>query len=183
MGNDSEPRARRASTGDAQAQLKVRITQELKDLLEEAALKNRSSLNLEITRRLEASCATEFEIAEELESRLAALTEFIGRTMDEVGAAIAQIDPAAKGDWLRSPYAYDQAVRGVHALLEAFRPAGPLPDFRATPWMQEVGERIAGDLLEAAISTPASGWQDRLSYRLCLLRAETEQEKDEERDG
>jgi hypothetical protein len=35
--------------------------------------------------------------------------------------------PNVKVDWADDPYAYDQVVRGINAVLEHFRPSGPVP--------------------------------------------------------
>jgi hypothetical protein len=161
---------------EPQAQLKLRVGRELREYLEAAASARGVSLNREITDRLERSREDESLFEEEMGGKeMAGIIEIVGRTMSQIGSVIGSLDPVARErGWLRSPYAFDQAVRGACEVLEAFRPTGgEMPDLSGVPWMERAGQGIARSVLRA-VTAGRSGWEERVRAKLGDLLTKVE---------
>jgi hypothetical protein len=153
---------------ESQAQLKLRVSRDLRDHLEAAASARGISLNREIVDRLERSRKGESFLEEHLGGReIAAIAEIVGMTMKLVKNSLGVIDPVAieKG-WLHSPYTFDQAVRAICAVLEHFRPTGEMPDLSGdAAWMKASGENLGREVL-AHVAYRIGPWQERVAGML-----------------
>jgi TraY domain len=137
--------------------LGFRVTPQLKRKLEEASAANGRSQSQEAEMRLEQSFGHQELLPQVLAlaygRQLAALLLMLGEML-------------RRGNWLESPYGFDQSVKGVNFLLKALRPPGEivLPPMAfekgppGTPPFQiysQLGEIEAERLLsEAAGGTP-----------------------------
>jgi hypothetical protein len=153
---------------EPQAQLKLRVGRDLRDHLEAAASARGVSLNREIADRLEHSREGESLFEKHLGGKeIAAIAEIVGMTMKLIRNTLGTIDPVAveKG-WLHSPYTFDQAVRAICAVLEAFRPTGEMPDLSGdAAWMKQSGENLGRSVL-ADVAFRTGPWQERVAGML-----------------
>ena len=158
MDEEQEPRA----------QLKFRVSRELRNRLEAAASEKGHSLSQEIVNRLRS---WEREVDSLLDAELSdgapdAIIETVGRAMQDIGAVIGSLDPVGRErGWLHSPYAFDQAVRGACEVLEAFRPDGEMPDFSRVLWMERAGQDRARSLLRNIVEGGGI-WEQRVREKL-----------------
>ena len=120
------------------AQVGLRVSEDMRRRLENAARSNDCSINAEILERLERSFETEDRLGG---PRVVSILETVAtamRTTGEHGAFLATSKRHNEGAWLDHPFAFDQAVKACLAILEAFRPDGAivvpslLPDVIAT---------------------------------------------------
>ena len=76
---------------------------------------------------------------------------------------------SAKADWADDPYSFDLVVRGINALLEHFRPPGPIPQTAH----QAIGA-AAEILLEVQTADPALPLNagTRRQHRAKMLKAD-----------
>ena len=129
----------------ATVQVKVRIKEELRARLENAAKARDVSMNAEIGERLETS----FEYENRLGGPMVAdLLESIGATMrstGEHGAFFATHQLHKDGKWLANPYAFDQAAKAAMTIIEAHRPSGKI--MIPSPTVHQV---VGGDPKESA---------------------------------
>lgn len=156
------PRTKPIVEGD-RVPIGLRVTPELKDKLATVADLNGRSQSQEIEFRLERS----FDRLELLQDALtlkhggygAVLLQAIGEAMSIAGRSAAICaDPIAsmKGPWTENPYAYQEAVNAIVAVLEAMRPKGKitLPPagkralFSGSPH-STIGESVAADVMAA----------------------------------
>lgn len=159
----------------------IRMTDALKTSLEISADDQGRSLSEEIESRLEASIKNVRE-AEELlgGSYVFGILMIIGRAIQHTGGMINNFKTGASTDspeWLGDPYAYDQAVKAVDQVLEAFRPDGEIaPPLINDPTKSEVLDEQYIHLTNSAINTaldpvdPKSGtskhWGKSVNRRL-----------------
>lgn len=150
--------------------LGLRVTKELKRKLREISHESGRSLSQEAEFRLEQtfkSSSTLFEALDLAYGRhTTGLLLALGLAMQTTGTRglmLSQWKFDGSEDWITDPYAFDQAVRAVNTILEAFRPpgstkiAGP-PDLRrALPQgsFEVVGKGFAEGLLET-LRNPAN---------------------------
>lgn len=155
-------------TQGPQAQLKVRIDRDLREYLETAASARGVSLTREVADRLERSREGESLYEQQLGGKeIAAIAEIVGMTMKLTKNTLGTIDPVAieKG-WLHSPYTFDQAVRGICVVLEAFRPAGEIPHLSGdAAWMERAGEGLGREVL-GQVAYRTGPWQERVAGML-----------------
>lgn len=155
--------------GESKVQMKVRLDQSLRDYLESAANERGVSINREIVERLERSRQAGSTYDEVMGKETVAVTDIIGMVLRQVSELAARLEPISREQgWLHSPYAFDQAARGVCAALEAFRPVGDMPDLSAVSWMERVGENTASHVLEL-IAARKGSWERRIAARLGSL--------------
>ena len=114
------------------------------------------------------------ELREYLEAAASARGVSLNREITD-RLVIGSLDPVARErGWLRSPYAFDQAVRGACEVLEAFRPTGgEMPDLSGVPWMERAGQGIARSVLRA-VTAGRSGWEERVRAKLGDLLTKVE---------
>ncbi len=106
------------------AQVPLRIPEALRARIEKAAKETGQSMNAEIIDRLEKSFGSEDRLGG---PRLVELLEAMASAMKITGqtAALAESDKVMnQGQWLRLPYAFDQAAKAAAAVLEIHRPLG-----------------------------------------------------------
>ena len=142
--------------------LGLRVTKEVKQKLNDAANASGRSQSQEAEFRLEHTFNSGDRVFD-------ALDLLYGRRWSGILLAIAQAAQITgtralpinewnfEGceDWVLDPYAYDQAVKAVNTILEAFRPKGeiviaPVSDYSHLPAAayEHVGEGFAKDLLQ-----------------------------------
>lgn len=136
----------------------IRIADDVKLSLQQAAESRRRSLSEEVETRLEQSLSSDRMITDALAllygRQLAGVLLEIGDLMTEVGRAVAfETTGSLTGAeaWLSDPTAYDEASKAAVAMLEALRPAGsgaPLRRHRAPEGkdeLQRVFDLLASD--------------------------------------
>jgi hypothetical protein len=132
----------------------LRVREDLRLTLEQAAKARRVSLNQEIVDRLEYVRGRTSLLPEALElafgTRLAGLLMVLGFAMD---AAARHDLPAGSvwrpfPDWTDQPARFDHAVRAAARLLDAARPRGAIPD-RLANGEEDPAVRVVEELLAA----------------------------------
>jgi hypothetical protein len=114
----------------ATAEIKTRLKETLRAKLEKAAKRRGVSMNSELVDRLEQTFAADDMLAAAEDraypEHLAPIVTLIGDVMRGTGerAMTDALPSDLARSWLDDPYAYDQAVQAVMAVLEAFRPPG-----------------------------------------------------------
>jgi hypothetical protein len=102
--------------------LSTRIQEGTRSALIAAAKKSGRSLSQEIEHRLHQSFVDDEKIEAAFgDRRNYAIMKIIANTITSIQNLGST---AAKASWLDDPYSFDQAVRGVNAVLEAMRPKG-----------------------------------------------------------
>lgn len=151
---------------EGKVQMKVRLDRSLREFLESSAAERGVSINREIVDRLERSRKASSTTYDELMGgEVVAISDIIAMVLRQISDLARAVEPVARErGWLHSPYAFDQAARGVRAALEAFRPDGDLPKFN-TPWVERVGENMAAHVLEMAAARQTS-WARRVASKL-----------------
>ena len=110
------------------ATISTRVTSDTREALEVAAAKSGRSLSQEIEWRLRRSFDEERKIMDNLGGPESyAFLRLIAQSIDMTARQAGVIATLVRGHpvhWVNDPYVYDQAVKAVHVVLEAFRPAG-----------------------------------------------------------
>jgi hypothetical protein len=147
--------------------LGLRVTPDLKAKLDQAALASGRSQSQEAELRLEHTFNAAHAVFDALDlaygRKLTGLLLAIARLAQITGTRgvfLSRADIAGGEDWLSDPYAYDQAVRAIGFLLEAFRPKGKIIAPRDTMGLPEaayerLGEGFALDLIAALRNSAA----------------------------
>ncbi len=134
-------RPTRPARPGARVSLGLRVTAEIKQRLDDAAERSGRSQSQEAEMRLERS----FEGEDRLGGpELMQLVETIATVMKGTGehaAFYATGKPANRGAWLGVPYAYDQALQGAQAILEARRPPGEIVEPPPRKLVEVIGIR------------------------------------------
>jgi hypothetical protein len=148
-----------AATAESDAQLKFRVSQSLRNRLEEAARTRGVSLNAEITDRLERSLYDERVYSMMFQGAgLFGIVKAIAVAMREAGQMSGiHLHRTLEGsqNWPNDPTAYDQAMQAATGVLEAFRPDGPVSPMSLTiplgdksiDFLADLGKRVAGSVL------------------------------------
>jgi hypothetical protein len=106
--------------------LSTRISAELREAL--AAAAEGSTLSREIEHRLRRTFAEDKQIADVFGSRRNfQLMRLIASVIDSTVNRKVDKPKKQNVDWLDDPYAFDQAVRAIAAVLNAIRPPGAVP--------------------------------------------------------
>ena len=124
------------------AQVPLRIPEALRARIEKAAKETGQSMNAEIIDRLEGSFGTEDRLGG---PRLVEIVEAMASAMKTTGqtASLVFSDNAMnRGEWLRLPYAFNQAAKAAAAVLEHHRPKGK----RDLPQLNIAESSLSGDL-------------------------------------
>ena len=146
--------------------LGLRVTKETKRRLDAAARASGRSQSQEAELRLEHTLNDEKSVLDVLElmygrrwTGLLLMLACAGQLTGTRGVFVSQWNLQGGEDWLADPYAYDQMVRAVNFILEAFRPEGPI-QARGEPFglpaaaMEHLGEGFARSTLEV-VAKPA----------------------------
>lgn len=141
--------------------LGLRVTPETKKRLDDAARDAGRSQSQEAEMRLEHTFTARNAVLDALDlaygRRLTGLLLAMAHAAQLTGTRavfVSQANIAGGEDSMSDPYAYDQAVRSIQAILEAFRPLGKIENPPPQPGLPEVayaqlGEGFAQDLLAA----------------------------------
>ena len=144
--------------------LGLRVTTETKKRLNEAAKASGRSLSQEAEFRLEQTFKAQNAVFDALDlaygRRWAGLLLAIAQVAQIAGTravSLSQWNFEGCEDWTADPYAYDQAMRGIDFVLEAFRPQGKIvspPDTIGLPAdaYARLGEGFARGLLNGLVS-------------------------------
>jgi hypothetical protein len=113
----------------ATADLKVRVKEPLRALVEAAALERGVSMNAEFVDRLKMSFGQDNELENAFGSKdLLALMRAIASAMNNAGNIATSLTrhPSTEHhvSWWSDPYAFDQAAKAARYVIEAFRPTG-----------------------------------------------------------
>jgi hypothetical protein len=140
----------------------TRIREDTRSALEDAARKSGRSLSQEIESRLQRTFTEDRTIDAAFGSRrnyalMVMLANVINWTENQTSSA--------KADWVDDPYSFDLVVRGINALLEHFKPPGPIP--------QTIGAatEILYDVQTADLSLALNAGTRR-QHRAKMLRAD-----------
>jgi hypothetical protein len=129
------PRRRKPKPGE-RVSLGLRVTPEMKEALDRAAAQSGRSQSQEAEFRIERTFADQRSLYDLLELTygpklagiirvVAEFTEAEGHHADMVSMQRNQGGPFRE-QWLRNPYAFDEAVKAANIALERFRPAGEI---------------------------------------------------------
>lgn len=123
--------------------ISTRIRADTREALEAAAAASGRSLSQEIERRLRRSFDIDRGSVAHLGGpQMYAILRTISAVMDLAGKQAFFFRNKAlpeNTDWLRDPYAYDQAMRAVAHVLEGFRPPGDPSPPALRPLVDEAG--------------------------------------------
>jgi hypothetical protein len=141
MATTKRGRPYKPATPGQRSSLGLRVTAEIKDLLDSAAMKNGRTQSAEAEARLELTFRAERQLDQALETifgqrtaGLAMLLAHVMRAAGQMAHPIATRSLEVAPDWMVNPFAYDQAMRAATRVLEAFRPEGnPMPDHLKEP--------------------------------------------------
>jgi len=175
--------------------LGLRVTKETKARLDKAADASGRSLSQEAETRLENTFNAGNAVFDALDlaygRRWGGLLLAIAQVAQITGTravSVSQWNFEGCEDWMADPYAYDQAMRGIVSLLEAFRPHGKIvspPNTMGLPAdaFGRLGEGYARDLLGGLVNPDSKGpaWpfaygadaiRERLSDLISTIRVE-----------
>jgi hypothetical protein len=160
-------------TAGRKSPLGLRVTPEIKDMLDGAAQHNSRTQSQEAELRIEATFRSEQQLSQGLEivygRQIAGLLTLIGHVLRDVGPMagnVAALSVVVDRDWLSSAFAVDQAVKAVNYIFDSIRPNGePVPEHLRGPLViggtdlnavhRELGKGVATSYL-TAIADPAS---------------------------
>lgn len=144
--------------------LGLRVTKEAKRRLDQAATASGRSQSQEAELRLEHTFNDEKSVLDVLDlaygrrwtGLLLALAR-VGQLTGTRGVFVSQWNGEGCEDWFADPYAYDQMVKAVNFMLEAFRPDGPIetlhePFGLPAAALERLGEGFARNTLDALIN-------------------------------
>ena len=134
-------RPTKAPRSGERVSLGLRVTADIKTKLDEAARHSARSQSQEAEFRLERTFADDDRLGGpqlvELLEAMASAMKITGQT-----AALAESDKVMnQGQWLRLPYAFDQAAQAAAAVLEQHRPPGE----RDVPQLNIDESSLSGD--------------------------------------
>ncbi len=162
----------------------LRLRNQTKEALERAANQNGRSLSEESEQRPDASVRSEGTAEEMLDFAygrpLAGILILAARVMRETGASAGFTSThslAGAANWPSDPYAFDQAVRAVIAVLETLRPDGEIkvPSIRGVSALfagmhERLGIGFASSALSAVageeLTADLAEWGERVRKRL-----------------
>jgi hypothetical protein len=165
--------------------LSLRVTPELKRQLDDAGASGGRNLSQEAELRLRNSLQAERVLDEAVDLVFPADASIVAIPLLRLLAAVgpqagyfSTLTPAGARDWFDNPYAYDQVVKGIAALLEALRPPGAT----AFPFMMErggavqecLGQDFAAEILRALLDDSLAS-DDQLTRVRQKLSAERRQ--------
>ena len=159
------------------AQVGLRVPEDLRERVENAAKVSGRSLNAEILERLEQSFRTEERFGGPI---LSHIVECIANVMNVNGQRAADTETGeimASDLWLNMPYPYDQSKGAVIAFLENFKPPGKI----VVPNKRSLAEAVARrgfkfDSEDAVMAAERAGY----IARKILLPGSLKKEQDNE---
>ena len=166
---DSDRKPGRPAVFGERISLGLRVTKETKALLDKAAEASGRSLSQEAETRLEHTFNAGNAVFDALDlaygRRCAGLLLAIAQVAQITGTravAMSQWNFAGCEDWMADPYAYEQAMRGIVCLLEAFRPKGMIvspPNTMRLPAdaFARLGEGFARELISGLADPDSKG--------------------------
>jgi hypothetical protein len=174
MATSRRGRPNKPATPGKLSALGLRVTAEVKDLLDVAAKQSGRTQSGEAERRIEATFRSEQQLSQGLDlvygEQIAGLLTVIGRVLRDVGPAAHAASTRAlevAPDWLSNPFAFDQAVKAIGAVMEVLRPDGErVPAHLRSPLVvmgndmnemyRHIGQAIAGPYLTAVADPEAA---------------------------
>ncbi len=158
------------------ATISTRVTSDTREALEGAANKSGRSLSQEIEWRLRRSFDEERKIMDNLGGPESyAFLRLIAQSIDMTARQAGVIATLVRGHpvhWVNDPYVYDQAVKAVNVVLEAFRPAGdrarPKIEVSAGPGENQEETEQAVDQVLDVLGEGLGAWGP--AYAVELLR-------------
>ena len=140
----------RPRTAGERVPLGLRVTTELKAKLDHAAKESGRSQSQEAELRLEHSLKSESALYEALDlaygRELTAILLALARALHLTGTRAVFAGDMTKiefKEWMRDPYAFDQAVTAANVIMEAFRPPGKI----SVPSETELGFHVPSEAL------------------------------------
>ena len=136
-------------------QIGLRVPEDLREKIQEAANARGVAVNKEISDRLEKSFSEEMTIsAADGAAELYSILRVVAAAMDLAGpmaAIMSTLNPDAGKTWVHSSIAYEQALQAAVTVLEALRPqAAAVPHPSMSDSVNTMGSEIATGILEEA---------------------------------
>jgi hypothetical protein len=135
-------------------QIGLRVPEDLRVRIQEAAAARGVAVNKEISDRLERSFGEEMTVSADGSTELYSILRVVAAAMESAGAMAAimsTLSPDAGKAWIGNSLAYEQALKAAIVVLEAFRPqAATLPHSSMPDSMNALGVEMANGILEEA---------------------------------
>jgi len=174
---------RKAATKAAPAlrvPLGLRVTPDIKKRLDDAAKDNGRSQSQEAEMRLEHTFTATNAVLDALDlaygRRLTGLILAMAHAAQLTGTraiSLSQYNFHSGEDWMSDPYAYDQAVKAIETVLEAYRPAGKIKLPPVQPGMRlpesafsQLGKGFALEILAAVNQTGGKMVREELAQAI-----------------
>lgn len=152
------PRKRQPKPGE-RVPLGLRVTPEVKRLLDATALRSGRSQSQEAELRIEYSLRDDRSLFDLLDhiygAETAALLTSFGEVIKAIGLPAPQLALARSKEeqpnatWLNDPFLFDEIVKALNIFLEALRPAGDRsPPKRYEIQLEDCGKKHAHKMLE-----------------------------------
>ena len=159
------------------AQVGLRVPEELREKVENAAKVSGRSLNAEILERLEQSFRTEERFGGPILIHLIETIALVMRNTGQTAAHFETNEIMTSDRWLDMPFPYERAKGAVIAFLESFRPPGKIVVPKQSAAEAALRHRKTGDdPKEAVRSAKVAGY----IARKILLPGSSEKEQDDE---
>jgi hypothetical protein len=135
-------------------QIGLRVPEELRAKLQDAATARGVAVNKEISDRLERSFSEEVAVSAEGSPDLYSILRVLAAAMDAAGpmaAIMSTLNVEAGKVWIGNSIAYEQALKAAVAVLEAFRPkVATAPHASMSDSVNALGTEMATGILEEA---------------------------------
>jgi Arc-like DNA binding domain len=135
-------------------QIGLRVPDDLRAKIQEAAAARGVAVNKEISDRLERSFSEEMAISADGSAELYSILRVVAAAMDSAGpmaAIMSTLNPEAGKDWINNSLAYEQAIKAAVAVLEAFKPQTAAASHASMPdTVNTLGIEMATGILEEA---------------------------------
>ncbi|MCU1340471.1 MAG: hypothetical protein JWO19_6052 [Bryobacterales bacterium] len=135
-------------------QIGLRVPDDLRAKIQEAASARGVAVNKEISARLERSFSEEMTVSADGSAELYSILRVVAAAMDTAGpmaAIMSTLNPEAGKDWINNSLAYEQAIKAALSVLEAFRPqTATVPHASMPDTVSTLGVEMATGILEEA---------------------------------
>ena len=135
-------------------QIGLRVPEELRAKIQDAATARGVAVNKEISDRLERSFSEEIAVSAEGSPELYAILRVLAAAMDAAGpmaAIMSTLNLEADKTWIGNSIAYEQALKAAVKVLEEFRPqAATTPHASMSDSVNTLGVEMATGILEEA---------------------------------
>lgn len=108
------------------AQVGLRVSEEMRQRLEEAAKNSGRSINSEIVSRLDQSFETEDRLGGPGLSTLIETVATVMKSTGELSGYYETSELKKRGKWMSLPFAFDQAAQAANAVLDIHKPPGKI---------------------------------------------------------